>query len=126
MLSYSEATIEYAKKRGQQARDRPATIVSIAQAETNRHRAVEAAKHIIEQFPQVHFLLLNAYETWGAWEVEIFDLFDESGVSLPERDKDQISKYITYEVIDYSETIMPFEIHSGEMIDLRKLISENH
>lgn len=123
MIPYSEATIEYAKRLGKLARERPVTLVSAAQTETNRLLAIESAKQIIEKIPEVHFILLSAYEVWGVWEVEIYGVFDENEAMLVDAEK--IIKYISYEILSHFEVIKPFEIHSGEMLDLRKFISEN-
>lgn len=122
MTDYNNLDIAYAQRQRLAAINRPVTLLSLAQTETNRPIAVEAAESIIDQFPQVHFILLTAFESWGAWEVKIFDLFDENRDSLPNQER--ICSFIVNEVLDYSETIMPFEIHSGEMLDLRKLISD--
>jgi hypothetical protein len=121
MPTYSEASVENARRHSRIIRDTPPTALSLAQDKVNRQRAAEAAEEIIQKFPQVHALLLSAYEVWGAWEIEIFDIFDKNRVSI--QDQEEIRRFITTEAISYSEFIRPFEIHSGEVVTLRELIA---
>jgi hypothetical protein len=123
MPIYSEASVENARRHSRIIRDTPPTALSLAQDKVNRQRAAEAAEEIIQKFPQVHALLVNAVEVWGVWELEIFDIFDKNRVSI--QDQEEIRHFITTEAISYSEFIRPFEIHSGEVITLLELIAAN-
>jgi hypothetical protein len=120
MNSIIEQKIANAKACGDRARNQPKTMLSLAQAEFDRHNAADAAEQIIEVYPQVHSILLHAYESYGTWELEIFDLLDKDGNSLENQEK--IKKFIGNEVLDHSEPIRAFEIHSGVPVSLRDLM----
>lgn len=122
MNSIIEQKIANAKAAGDRARKQPKTMLSLAQAEFDRHNAADAAEQIIEVYPQVHSMLLHAYESYGTWELEIFDLFDKDGNSLENQEK--IKRFISNEVLDHSEPIRAFEIHSGVPVSLRDLMRD--
>jgi hypothetical protein len=120
-MSYSEQSLEYARRQSAALREKPKTELSLAEDKVNRQRAAEAAEEILDQFPEVHSMILNAYQIWGVWELEVFDIFDKNGKPLA--DQEDIRRFILQEAISYSEFIRPFEIHSGEIVTLHELIT---
>lgn len=120
-MSYSETSLEYARRKSADVRSKPKTELSMAEAKVERQRAAECAEEILDQFPEVHAMIVNADQIWSVWELEVFDIFDKNGDSLQE--KEDIRRFIIQEVINYSEMIKPFEIHSGEVIALHELIA---
>lgn len=121
MLQYNEKLVDSLRRQSQAFRDKPATELSLAEDKVNRQRAAEAAEEILDQFPEVHSMLVNAYEVWSVWELEVLDIFDKNGNSLP--NQDEINRFIVREAISYSEFIRPFLIHAGEIISLHELIT---
>lgn len=120
---YTEAEIAYARQVSY-SHNHPVTDFYLAQARASLRRAVEAAEQIIEKFPEIHFILLAIDESWKKYEVRIIDLLDESGESIP--DQTEMRSYIHSEVLDYldyHETTIPFDVHSGKPINLRQLAS---
>lgn len=124
MTDYTEAEIAFARQVSY-SHNHPVTDFYLALSRASLRRAVEAAEQIIEKFPEIHFIVLEASETWKRFDVKIIDLFDENGESLP--DQTEMRSYIHSEVLDYlnnHETTIPFDANTGEKIDLRKLISD--
>lgn len=116
----SETKYEYAQRRSAAIRHKLQTELSLAEEKVDRKRAADCAVEILDSYPEVHAMVVNAEEIWGVWELEVYSIFDKNGDHIA---SEEISRFIRHEVMCYSELIKPFEIHSGEMITLRELIA---
>lgn len=116
----SEANYEYAQRRSAEIRNKPQTELSMAEEKLDRKRAADCAVEIMDSYPEVHSMVVNAENIWGVWELEVYSIFDKTGQQIY---NEEIRQFIIREVVSYSELIKPFEIHSGEQITLQELIA---
>lgn len=116
----SEPNYDYAQRRSAAIRNKPQTELSMIEEKLDRQRAADCAVEILDVFPEVHAMVVNAEQIWGVWELEVYSLFDKNGERIY---NEKIREFIIREVAGYSELIKPFEIHSGEMIALHELIA---
>lgn len=116
----SETNYEYAQRRSAAIRNKPKTELSMAEEKVDRQRAADCAVEILDSYPEVYAMIVNAEQIWSVWELEVYSIFDKTGQQIY---NEEIRQFIIREVANYSELIKPFEIHSGEMITLQELIA---